>query len=326
MGLLDVGVRHFLETPQRREEQRRYEEQWGEEGWRRKQTSQRFKLDEKIHNQNVHEFGKKVKRWDADRGMKRTEDETRRIEAAMGIVMRTMSESPENVQQASDTFLKPLGYDFTFEPTEDPAIWKGGVTDQGLFWRMNLSKPLDEGGLEVSDKREETGLGGVGKDISSLAPDKQITSLLKGMKAEIGQWGTADDEPIGGETDPFAWLQRAAKSENYQNLRAAAEKGEPRAIQSLKNYEWMMNRILEILGVPGPEPPPGPEVGRPLREQQQQEFAATLSPGRLGQIGQPTPQGQGRPLDRETAQWFLEQAGGDPELARQMAREQGYAF
>ena len=124
----------------------------------------------------------------------------------------TMQDSPENVQQVSDVFLKPRGYNLTFEPTEDPAEWRGGVTDSGLFWRMNLKKPLDKGGLEISDKRSEGRLAGI-------KPKDELSMLQTNIKAIQSRWEG------GYEGD---W---------WKNLTDKMEANDPQAIQDYKDYQ-----------------------------------------------------------------------------------------
>jgi hypothetical protein len=249
MPLADIGLRYLLGIPERREEQRRWEALYGEGGLERKKLGiqeRRITLDEDTLNQRTKEFGETVKRWDADRGIRRTEDETRRIQSGISLVMRTMQESPENVQRISDAVLKPYGYDLTFEPTEDPAEWKGGVTDSGLFWRMNLKKPLDKGGLEVSDQRDQGRLG-------EIKPKDQFSMLKSSLKVIESRWGTGKGG-IGALEEDASFgdiLASMGTSDSYVNLKKAAERGDPEARQDYADYQKMWNRMKEIAGMQG---------------------------------------------------------------------------
>jgi len=51
-----------------------------------------------------------------------------------------------------------------------------------------------------------------------------------------------------------------------------------------------------------------------------------LPPNMLPSRGQAVPQGQGKPITPDVAHMFLQQAGGDKEKARAMARQAGFIF
>ncbi len=92
--------------------------------------------------------------------------------------------------------------------------------------------------------------------------------------------------------------------------------------RDVKEAAGARDEELEVVGAGGAEQPgaAGPRVS-PVPEIS--AHGSSTLPGLGGAPAQPT---VGKPLDSAGAQRFLQQAGGDKELARQLARKAGYSF
>jgi len=178
---------------------------------------------------------------------------------------------------------------------------------------------------------------------SAAPPIRLITLKANGAELKVGNEVVMFRHEKTFYNKPGLFLRVKASDPNIAKKAAAAEAGkvtqkDREFRQYLREYQGLANKLMKLEGEGGgllTDPTKFEEQRSQLKGEIQKydNLLQTTSPELYKQImtGAPAPaaetkSGEGKKLDRETAKVLFQEAGGDKEKARQLAKDRGYTL
>lgn len=240
---------------------------------------------------------------------------------------------------------------YSVDPQGNVTLSPGASPD--IDPRLNFGAPIENDSQITPGVPMRVGPGGVIRRAAPLPGEP-----LQGLGVQPGaSTGVPADPHVQAQLDYLAKFQGKMPPEQYEALKIAAQSGELKLDQLIDDTKGAMpaapratapktqglNLRDRQLNLQSLRTQRAGLIARGFVEgdaelaefdaliaQQEAEIKtmqqATFAPQLGVSLAQPNPTPGGKPMTREVAGQFLQQAGGDKERARQMAREQGYTF